>query len=195
MRQVRFVRPIISAFVIVALTALAVACGSSTSARNSDRTSAGPPASSAPQQAAPAAPVSKTLIIYGDTVRGPDGLTDDEKTILSCVQQNRFPQGSAIVWRFRVVDPGTAKALDDKELQRVTLTLPDGTTQDLKYGPHPKGKTDDFFWTTSFKVPADYPTGAFTYKLEAVDKEGRTGAYAQFNVASALLQIVPQGQR
>ncbi len=156
-----------------------------------------PAAASAAPTAAPAqGPLAaQTLLIQADTTSGSIGTTPEEKAAYSCVQKNRFPQGDAIVWRVRVFSTVTGKALDDKGLRTVELTLPDGTTKPLKYGPHPKGKTDDYFWTTSFKLPADYPTGAFAYKLLATSPEGWTGTFDQFNVASSMLQVIKAGTR
>ncbi len=150
----------------------------------------------APQPAAPQGPLAaKTLILVVDTTSGSIGTTDEEKAAFSCVQKNRFPQGEPIVWRVKVYSTETGKALDDKGLKSVVITFPDATTKDLKFGPHPKGKTDDYFWTTSFKIPADYPTGAFKYKLVATSPEGITGTWDQFNVASSLLQVIKAGTR
>ena len=45
--------------------------------------------------------------------------------------------------------------------------------------------------TSSFKVPATYPTGGPDYKVVATDKEGRTGEFKQImSVPSAVLTIV-----
>lgn len=185
MRAFRFI-----AVAIATVLALA-ACGTDTSPGAAPQAPAAAPVAAQPV----AAPVAKTLIVHLDTVRGPEGLTDEQKTYLSCVQQNRFPQGSEIVWRVRVTDPATGKPMDEAALKSVVLTLPDGKTQELKYGPHPKNNPVDYFWTTSFKIAASYPTGAFSYKLEATDKEGRTGTYSEFKVALAMLQIVPAGKQ
>ncbi len=76
------------------------------------------------------------FIFVGDVVRGPNRLTDEQKVYLSCVQANRIPQDGQIVWRFKVMDPVTAKAMDDKALKSFNLTLPDGSTKALKYGGH-----------------------------------------------------------
>lgn len=140
------------------------------------------------------APLPKTLIVVGDTVRGTKNLTDEEKTFLGCVQQNRFAPDQQIVWRFKAMDPMTAKAMDDKQLKSFAVTLPDGKDQAMKYGEHPKG-SGVWFWTTSYVVPKDYPTGAFNFKAVATDQAGRTGQFEQFNVASAMLQIIPAGKR
>ena len=185
---------------LLASGVLVASCGGAATGVAADAAKAPAVVTAAPAAAAPAAPAvaaaPKALILYGDTVNGPNNLTDEEKAFLSCVQANRIAQGRQIVWRFRVMDPAAVKPMDDKAVKSVVLTLPDGKTQNLKYGGHGgPTKTDDFFWTTSFDVPKDYPTGAFNYKLVATSAEGITGTYDQFKIASAMLQIVPLGKR
>lgn len=135
------------------------------------------------------------LIVYGDTVRGAAGLAPEDLPLLACVLSNRFPQGSQIVWRVRVIDPQTGMALDDSALESVTLTLPDGSTKNLAYAPRPRGQNTDAFWAGSFNVPEDYPTGSFSYQIAATALDGRTGALMPFNVAPSMVQIVAQGSR
>ncbi len=181
---------------IASFTAIALLLASCGGAANESKTPAATSTTAATAAAPTAAPVQlpKTLILVGDTVRGTKNLTDEEKPFLGCVQANRFPPESQIVWRFKVVDPLTTKAMSDKQLASLKITLPDGTTQDFKYGEHPKG-SNVWFWTSSFVIPKSYPTGAFTYKVLATDTEGRTGTFEQFNVANAMLQVVPAGSR
>ena len=186
----RNVRALASLALPTLLAAMLASCGSGTGEGPSAASAT--PATPAPTQQAI---VAQALILQGDTVRGPTGLTDEEKAFLSCVQLNRFPQGSEIVWRYKVFEPITDKSLDDKQITSFVLTLPDGKTQNFKYGPHPQCRTDDYLWTSSFKVPSDYPTGAFTYKAVATSNQGLTGSYEQFKVASAMLQIIPLGKR
>jgi hypothetical protein len=180
----------------VALLFVAASCGSSTG-----EGSAGAAPAKTQAAAAPAAPVAATptaLILQGDTVRSPEGLTDEQKTYLSCVEFSRFPQGARIVWRFKAIDPVSGKALDDQAMKSFVITLPDGKTADFKYGGHGGTKPNylDYFWTTGFSVPADYPTGAFTYKITATSNAGLVGTWAsdQFKVAAAQLTIVPVGK-
>lgn len=181
---------------IAAMTFLAgvlASCGGTTGETGTSATTA---PTTAPTVAATAKPqVATFLILQGDTVRSPNGLTDEEKAFLSCTQQNRFPQGSRIVWRFRALDPITNKALDDKAIKSFDLILPDGKTQALKYGPHPATNPVEFFWTAGFTIPNDYPTGIFNYQLKATSLEGAVGTWDQFKVAAAQLQIVPIGKR
>jgi hypothetical protein len=159
-------------------------------------------ATAAPSVAATTAATAKPqvatfVILQGDTVRSPEGLTDEEKTFLSCVQQSRFPQGSRIVWRFKALDPISGKALDDKAIKSFDLLLPDGKTQSFKYGGHggTKEAPADFFWTSGFSVPKDYPTGGFNYQIKATSLDGAIGTWDQFKVPSAQLTIVKLGTR
>ncbi len=152
----------------------------------------------APTVAATAKPqVATFLILQGDTVRSPEGLTDEEKTYLSCVQQSRFPQGSRIVWRYRVIDPLTNKALDDKGLTSFEVTLPDNTKTAFKYGGHggTKEAPAEFFWTAGFSLPKDYPTGLFNYQLKATAATGAVGTFEQMKVPAAQLTVVKFGSR
>lgn len=135
------------------------------------------------------------LIVYGDTVRGAVGLAPEDMPVLACVLSNRFPQGSQIVWRARVIDPQTGEAMDNNAIESVTLTLPDGSTKNMMYASRPRGGNDDAFWSGSFAVPEDYPTGSFSYQITATAFDGRTGTLRPFNIASSQVQIVAQGSR
>jgi hypothetical protein len=183
----------------IAFLFLAASCGSSTGegaaapapAKNQVATTTAAPAA--------AAAVPTALILQGDTVRSPEGLTDEQKTFLSCVEFSRFPQGARIVWRFKAIDPVSGKPLDDTAMKSFVLTLPDGTNANFTYGGHGGTKPNylDYFWTTGFSVPATYPTGAFTYKITATSTTGLVGTWAsdQFKVGAAQLTIVPAGKQ
>jgi len=181
-----------------AMTFLAGVLASCAGGTGETPTSATTAPTTAPTVAATAKPLVATfLILQGDTVRSPEGLTDEEKTFLSCTQQSRFPQGSRVVWRYRVLDPLTSKALDDKAIKSFDLVLPDGKTAAFKYGGHggTKEAPAEFFWTAGFSLPKDYPTGAFNYKIKATNLDGAIGTWDQFKVPAAQLQIVPAGTR
>lgn len=186
----------------IALMLAAASCGAGTGeAPAAPAAATAAPATQVVTQPATQAPLKATsLFIFGDTVRGQAGLTDDEKKLdvatgLHCVEMSRFPQGSRIVWRIKVMDPVANKALDDKALEYVRLTLPDGKTQDLKFGGHGGTKENpaDTFWATGWTVPNDYPTGVFDHKIEAKSKEGVLGTYGfdAFRVPAAQLTIIP----
>jgi len=182
----------------VALTLLAASCGPGT---GEGVATPAPTQAVTQPTATTAAPAKPThLLVIGDTVRGQAGLTDEEKKLdvgtgLHCVVMSRFPQGSRIVWRIKVLDPLTLRSLDDKELQYVRLTLPDGKVEPLNYGGHGGTRENpaDRFWAAGFTVPNDYPTGVFNFKIEAKSLEGASGtfAYDAFKVSFAQLQIIP----
>jgi hypothetical protein len=188
-------RALASTAALTFVVGVLASCGAGTGETGTSATTA---PTTAPTVAATTKPqVATFLILQGDTVRSPEGLTDEEKTFLSCTQQSRFPQGSRIVWRFRVLDPITNKALDDKAIKSFDLTLPDGKTVAFKYGGHggtPEARLE-FFWTAGFTVAADYPTGAFNFQLKATSLDGAIGSWNQFKVPAAQLQIVPIGKR
>ena len=142
-------------------------------------------ATALPALAAPATP----LFILADTVLGPRNLRPDELAAKSCVQNSRFARNEQIVWRIRVLDPETGKAMDGTALESVRVLLPDGTVLNARYGPHPSREPTDSFWSTSWIVPAGYPTGTLRFKIVARGKDGRQGEFIQFNVAPALLTI------
>ena len=180
----------------VAFLFIAASCGASTGEGSGTAAPATTQAAAAPT--APVAATPKALILHGDTVRSPEGLTAEQKTYLSCVEFSRFPQGARIVWRFRAIDPISGQALDDTAIKSFVITLPDGKTADFKYGGHGGTKPNylDYFWTTGFSLPATYPTGAFSYKITATSNTGLVGTWAsdQFKVAAAQLTIVPAGK-
>lgn len=163
----------IAALSVLALTAALVACS-------------GAPATS-PAASAGAASAS-ALFIDSDTVLGPKNLTAAEKPTKTCVQGNRFAHNEDVVWRVKVVDPVTGKAMDDAALTSVQIKLPDQTL-DLHYGGHPKSNPVDFFWTVGWLVPEGYPTGTVAYTINATAKDGRTGTFEQFKVALAMLTV------
>jgi hypothetical protein len=172
-----------AALAVLVTGALAVACGSGSD--NSE--AAKEPETNNPQ----AQLVATKLFVDVDVVRGPEGMTTEEKARKSCVQASRIPLGGQVVWRVRVADPKTGELMDAEALASVTAVLPDGQSFAMKYGAHPKDPPGEAFWTASFKVPPAYPTGVLDYKVIAVDKEGRTGEFRQImSVPSAVLTIV-----
>jgi hypothetical protein len=135
--------------------------------------------------AAPAAN-NAPLVIHADTVLGSTNLA---KGVAFCVQGNQYVRGESIVWRVRVVDPATGQQMTGDALSSVQVKLPDKTI-DLKFGDHPKTNPVDHFWAGSFAIPADYPTGQLPYTVVATAKDGRTGTFDQFKVATAMLQVI-----
>lgn len=128
---------------------------------------------------------AQTLFLQADTVLGGTNLSSTES---SCVQQSQFQRNEEIVWRARVVDPATGQPLDDTAMKSVEVKLADQTLS-MRYGDHPKTNPTDHFWTVSFEIPADYPTGTMPYTIVATANDGRTGTYSQFQMAPAELTV------
>ena len=142
-----------------------------------------------------AAAQSASLLIIGDTVRGELGLTMENAPFLACVQQNRFPQGSDIVFRMRALDPATGRPMDPSQISDFHVRFADGTALPLRYHPLNMGQSSDSAWIAPWPVPDDYPTGALDIAIEATDRQGRTGSYRQYDAPTSLIQIVAKGQQ
>jgi hypothetical protein len=131
------------------------------------------------------------LFIQADTVWGPANLPEEERPRLTCVQNNRFARNEEIVWRVKVFDPLTGGQLDESALESVEVVLPD---QDLamRFGPNPRNEPVDDFWSVSWQIPEDYPTGELPYLIRAVGTDGRVGTYEQFGVSAARLTVTEE---
>ena len=137
----------------------------------------------------PPALAQPPFFFEGDMVTGrpPEGVKAPV-----CVLASQFKRGETVVWRVRVRDAATGQPLDDKALKALQVELPDGQKFPLKYGPHPpKGAPTDYFWATSWQIPAGYPTGTLSYTVAAVDQQGRSATWQPFRMAPSQLTIVP----
>ena len=133
---------------------------------------------------------AQALILQADTVVSSTGVKNPADI---CVGSSRFPQGEGVVWRIKVYDPATGQPMDDKTLDSVVVSLKDGQTFTATYGGHPGQPgvpVTDYFWSTAWSIPANYPTGSVPYQVTAKSKDGRTGTFAEFNVAPSLLTVV-----
>ena len=135
---------------------------------------------------AAAAADTHSLFFEGDMVRGG---TAAGVTGPACVLASQFKRRELVVWRIRVRD-ANGQNVDANTLNSLVVELPDGQSFPARFGPHPKGKDTDQFWSTSWTVPADYPTGTFAYKVVATGKDGTTRTWAPFNVAPSQLTII-----
>lgn len=135
--------------------------------------------------------VEEPLVIQADTVSGPLNIPEEQGSAV-CVQQSRFPRNSEIVWRARVIDPVSGEELGDEGLESVVVNLGDGETLEMRYGPHPRDNPTDSFWTTSFDVPSDHPTGTLDYEIVATAADGSTATFKPFDVAPSLLTVTDE---
>jgi hypothetical protein len=132
------------------------------------------------------------LMVDVDTVRGSKNIADADKPTQSCVQVNMFSKNEQIVFRARVYDPTTGKEMDNTLIDKVEIQLKNGTKlEPMKFGPHPKTAPNESFWTQSFVIPEDFPTGTIDFTVVATDKEGRTGTFSPIHFSpTALLQVL-----
>lgn len=126
----------------------------------------------------------------GDVTEEPTYLAviSDTVTGSGCFQTNYAHRGELCVIRARVVDPISGLDMTDDDLDSVIWKLANGEDISLHYGEH--GDVGDMFWASAWEVPLNFPTGTFTYTLDAVALDGRTGTYIQFLVDASVLTIV-----
>jgi hypothetical protein len=114
------------------------------------------------------------LFFEGDLVKGPQ------------------PGQLGPFWRVRVLD-NEGKQVDDKGLKSLMVEISNGKTVELKFKPHPPPRTGpatDYFWSGSWIIPEEQPTGSFTYKVIATDNSGKSQAWEPFKVVASQLTIV-----
>jgi hypothetical protein len=141
--------------------------------------------------AATPVPAATNVSVMADTVMGSTNVPDAQTTERSCVMTNRFPKNSQIVWRVRIMDPVTGDLMDDKAVSKVQTKLANGMTLDLKYAAHPK-TSQNFFWTVSWIVPLNQPTGTLGWSILATTGDGRTGAFQEIKSATSLMTITDE---
>jgi hypothetical protein len=109
-----------------------------------------------------------------------------------CILTNRFVRGDQVVFRIRLTDPDTGQNLDASGVNGVRVEVSYGQTFPMKFGPHPPRNSTDHFWTASWRIPADHPTGSLSYKVIAVAKDGATLSWEPFKVAASQLTVVAE---
>jgi hypothetical protein len=128
------------------------------------------------------------LFFEGDIVRGAQPGAPGP----FCVLNNQFKRLEKVVWRIRVLDQA-GTSLDDKGIKSLLVQLPDGTKLPSHWGPHPPphlGKATDFFWTSVWIVPDNYPSGTFAYKVMATDLKGQSHTWEPFKNKSSHFTVV-----
>ncbi len=161
---------------------------------------------------APATPEPKApseLILAVDMVRGAGGAPKGA----ACVMNSQFQRGELVVFRARVFDPATANELpavasellaraippEGEELGamaqglEVVVHLADGQSFPMRFGDHPgRGRpAADYFWTASWVIPEDYPTGTIKSWVTADwSAESKAGRWDPFNSFPALLTVM-----
>jgi hypothetical protein len=106
----------------------------------------------------------------------------------ACVLNNVFQHLEKVVWRVRVQDQN-GNVMDGKNLKSVVVELQDGKKINAAFGGHPPRAPTDNLWAAAWIIPADYPTGTFSYKVTATDNEGNTVTWEPFKIATSQLRI------
>jgi hypothetical protein len=130
---------------------------------------------------------AERLFFEGDMVRG---RPKSGPTGPVCVLTSQFKRLEKVVWRIRVFDPANSKQLGKEGLKSMFVELPDGKRFKMRYGGHPPKKSTDNFWTTSWDIPANYPTGSFAYKVIATDSDGKVHNWQPFNVRGSQFTVI-----
>jgi hypothetical protein len=139
-----------------------------------------------------AAPATDKLLLMADLVQGSKNVPAEQKPMRSCVNTSKFARNAEMVWRIRVHDPRTGDPMDDKALTAVQVELATGKTLDARWGPHPKEPPNELFWTTSWVIPKDQPTGTLKYSIAATAVDGRIGKFEPFPVPSSLPSVIEE---
>ncbi len=137
---------------------------------------------------APAQAAKPRYFFEGDTVRG---VPSTGPTGPVCVLNSQFKHKEEVVWRVRVLDAKSGKPVDDKGLKSLVVELPGGQKVSMTFGEHPnRGPKTDKFWSGSWVIPDAYPTGSFTYKVVATDKQGHATSWEPFKIAPSQLTVI-----
>ncbi len=158
---------------LVAMAVALVACGNGASASGAAKTST----------------ASAKLIIMSDIVEGSKNVPKDQVALRSCVLSSRYPRNAEMVFRARIYDPVTGGLMDNTTLASVKVQLANGVTIAMKAGKHPKTPPNEYYWTGSWLIPKDQPTGTLSYTIVATDKQGRTGEFKPFGIQASLPTI------
>jgi hypothetical protein len=127
------------------------------------------------------------LFFEGDVVRGPQ----QGQAGPFCVLASQFKHREQVAWRVRVLD-ADGKQIDDHGLRSLVVELADGKRFDLAFKGHPpRPPQTDYFWSGSWVIPDEQPTGTLSYKVIATDLQGQTQTWEPFKIAASQLTIVP----
>jgi len=115
-------------------------------------------------------------------------------TAPGCVADSIFKRGMKLVWRFEVYDIANGKRLTDRDGSRVSITLPDGTTEQARFEPRgPAGQVAPdapWTWVAVWNIPLDYPLGPVDYRVDVGTADGRAGSIQPATFVGNYLQVV-----
>ena len=102
---------------------------------------------------------------------------------------NYFAPGSSVILRAYAVDGKTKKVLLAKDVTYFYATIPNQPNIKFKYDPNARGATGQYTWTSTWTVPATYPSGVVNLKVLVKAKSKRTGSFVQVPVSTSQLTI------
>ena len=105
-----------------------------------------------------------------------------------CILSNRYMRGEAVAFRQRVMLPDGTVA-DNMKIKSVEIELGNGQKLPLHYGGHGNPATD-FFWSSFWTIPGDFPTGSLGYKVVATMNDGTAVTWQPFTRDTTQLMIV-----
>jgi hypothetical protein len=110
----------------------------------------------------------------------------------SCVLNNQFKREETVVFRIRLRDAKTGQPLDDKGVTSLSVELSNGEKAAMHYGSHGGrgGPPEDFFWSGSWKIPTDYPTGSLSYQAIVTDQNGANYNWEPFKNSSSRITVI-----
>jgi hypothetical protein len=78
---------------------------------------------------------------------------------------------------------------DNTYLKSVEIELGNGLKVPLHYGGHGMPPTD-FFWSSFWTIPDDFPTGSLGYKVNATMNDGTVVTWVPFTRDTTQLMVV-----
>ena len=105
-----------------------------------------------------------------------------------CILNNRYTRGEAVAFRQRVLKPDGEPATN-MDLKSVEIELGNGQKLPLHYGGHGNPPTD-FFWSTFWTIPDNFPTGSLGYKVNATMNDGSVVTWQPFTRDTTMLMVV-----
>lgn len=105
-----------------------------------------------------------------------------------CILNNRYTRGEAVAFRQRVQMPDGTVA-DNMKIKSVEIELGNGQKVPLHYGGHGMPPTD-FFWSSFWTIPGDFPTGKLGYKVNATMNDGTVVTWEPFTRDTTQLMVV-----
>lgn len=134
---------------------------------------------------------ANTYFVQMQTIRGGTGAKGPV-----CVSNTVFQPGEAVVWQAYVFDAVTGGRLSQAAIEqrgiKITVTLGNGSTVDLKYGGHPPNApaaNQENFWTGAWDIPADAATGTYNWTMTVSDNAGHKDSFTPIGQGVGLNQL------